>query len=61
MKQIDEYIESNTKLMQEEIDKFNEADPNNETELLRIRMNIERYNYYILGLKDAKKYIEEEK
>lgn len=61
MKEIEYYIESNKKLLQKSIDKFEETDPNNKNELERIKINIERFTYYIKGLEDAKKYIEEEK
>ena len=60
MKQIEEYIESNTRLMEEAIEEFNNIDPDNEYELQQQRLKIERFDYYVRGLKDAKKYIEEE-
>lgn len=59
MKQIEEYIESNTKLM-EEREKEYEA-TSSESERLRLYNTITAYKYYIMGLQDALRYIEEEK
>lgn len=59
MKQIEEYIESNTKLLEQCKKEYNET--NSESEKLRLKNNITAYEYYIKGLEDAKKYIEEEK
>ena len=61
MKQIDYYIESNKKLLEETIKKFQETDAEEQEELRRLDKRIEIYRYYIKGLEDAKKYIEEEK
>ena len=60
MKQIEEYIVSNKKLMEEKIEQFNQTDPTEETELKRLKEWIDKLDYYIRGLEDAKKYIEEE-
>ena len=58
MKQIEEYIESNKKLL-EEIKKEYES-TNEYEEKLRIKVTMTAYEYYIKGLEDAKKYILEE-
>ena len=58
MKQIEEYIESNKKLL-EECKKEYEAEKC-ESERLRLKNKMTAYEYYIMGLQDAKKYIEEE-
>ena len=63
MKEIEYYIESNTKLMQEkqeEYDKLIQEKPYDDMELARLREWINGYKGYIQGLKDAKKYIENE-
>lgn len=57
MKQIEEYIESNKKLLKEAIEKRKRASGEDEKRLI---IQIERLDYYIKGLEDAKKYIEEE-
>lgn len=58
MKQIEEYIESNKKLLEERIKTLSGI--SDEDEKRHQRLNIERIRYYIMGLEDAKKYIEEE-
>ena len=58
MKEIKEYIESNTRLMKETEKKYKETE--NEFERLRLHEKIEIYRHYILGLQDAVKYIEKE-
>lgn len=58
MKQIEEYIESNKKLLEERIKTLSSI--SDEDEKRYQRLNIERIRYYIMGLEDAKKYIEEE-
>lgn len=58
MNQIEEYIESNKELL-EKCKKEYEMEKN-EFEKLRIKNNMTAYEYYIKGLEDAKKYIEEE-
>lgn len=58
MKQIEEYIESNKKLLEERIKTL--SDTSDEDEKRYQTLNIERTRYYIMGLEDAKKYIEEE-
>jgi hypothetical protein len=60
MKQIDYYIESNMKKLEELIEEFENTDANDQRELQRIRIKIESFKYYIKGLEDAKKYILEE-
>ena len=57
MKQIEEYIESNKKLLKKAIEKRKRAYGEEEK---RLMIQIERLDYYIKGLEDAKKYIEEE-
>ena len=67
MKEINEYIESNTRLYEEAKKEYEETQ--DESEKLRIKLNIEAYKYYVIGLRDAKnfiladikKYIESEK
>ncbi len=61
MKQIDYYIESNKKLMEEKIKEYQETDAEEQEELRRLDKWIAQIDYYIRGLEDAKKYIEEEK
>ena len=58
MKEIEYYIESNTKLMQEKEKELKNT--TNERVKEEILIMIERYKYYIMGLQDAKKYIESE-
>lgn len=58
MKQIEEYIESNKKLL-EKCKKEYEL-TKSESERLRLKNNMTAYEYYIKGLEDAKKYILEE-
>ena len=58
MKQIEMYIESNKRRLQEMIERRNQMIDGSEKQWLTI--NIERTDYYIKGLEDAKKYIEEE-
>lgn len=60
MKQIDYYIESNKKLMEEKIKEFEETDADEQEELRRLDKMIAQIDYYIRGLEDAKKYILEE-
>lgn len=57
MKQIEEYIESNKKILKETIEKRKRASGEDEK---RLAIQIERLDYYIKGLEDAKKYIIEE-
>lgn len=58
MKQVDYFIESNKKLLE----KYKKEYENTkcESEKLRLKNNITAFEYYIKGLEDAKKYIEEE-
>lgn len=63
MKEIEYYIESNTKLMQEKQEEYNkliQEKPYDDMELARLREWINGYKGYIQGLEDAKKYIEKE-
>ena len=61
MKEIEYYIESNTKIMEEKIKQYENTDPENQSELLRLKWWIDKLESYIEGLRDAKKYIEKEK
>lgn len=58
MKQIDYYIESNTRLLEEKMKEYEENEC--ESDKLIIKDYITAYKYYIKGLEDAKKYILEE-
>ena len=58
MNQINEYIESNKKILEDRIKILKETF--DEEERRHQRLNIERIRYYIMGLEDAKKYILEE-
>lgn len=58
MKEIEYYIKSNNKLMEEWEKELNKTKV--ESEKLRIKNNIDKAYYYIKGLKDAKKFIEDE-
>ena len=58
MKQIEMYIESNKKWLQELIDKFEETNSSDMKKVLNEM--IIKVESYIKGLEDAKKYIEEE-
>ena len=58
MKQIEEYIESNKKLLEECKKEYEMT--TSESEKLRLKNKITMYDYYIKGLEDAKKYILEE-
>ena len=58
MKEIEYYIKSNNKLMEEWEKELNKTKV--ESERLRIKNNIDKVYYYIKGLKDAKQYIEDE-
>lgn len=60
MKEIEYFIESNKKIKEQLIEEYNCINPNEENELKRLEINIERVDYYIKGLEDAKKYIESE-
>lgn len=59
MKEIKYYIESNKKLKEQYEKELNETKV--ESERLRIKNNIDKIDYYIRGLQDAIKYIENEK
>lgn len=58
MKQILEYIESNKKLLEEYKKEYEKTKC--ESEKLRLKNIMTAFEYYIKGLEDAKKYIEEE-
>lgn len=58
MKQIEEYIESNKKLLEKCKKEYEMT--SNESEKLKLKNDMTMYEYYIKGLQDAKKYIEEE-
>lgn len=58
MKQIEEYIESNKKLLEECIKEYETT--KSESEKLRLKNKMTAFEYYIKGLEDAKKYILEE-
>lgn len=60
MNQINEYIESNKKLLEERIKALENVPIFDKEERNYQRLNIERTRYYIKGLEDAKKYILEE-
>ena len=59
MKEIKYYIESNKKLKEQYEKELKETEV--ESEKLRIKNNIDKVDYYIRGLQDAIKYIENEK
>lgn len=59
MKQIEEYIESNKKMLEDCKRDYEKTSV--ESERLRIKNIMTAFEYYIKGLEDAKKYIEEEK
>lgn len=59
MKQIDYFIESNKKLLEEYKKEYENTKC--ESEKLRLKNKMTAFEYYIKGLEDAKKYIEEEK
>lgn len=52
MKEIDYYIEINTKLYEEAKKKYLHAKDKNEK--IRFKSLMENYKYYVIGLKDAK-------
>lgn len=58
MKEIEMYIESNKELKKQYEKELQETLV--ESEKLRIKRNIDCIDYYIRGLQDAKKYIENE-
>ena len=60
MKQIDYYIESNKKILEKRIKEFEETEPEQQKLLQHIKSDIDKIEYYIKGLEDAKKYILEE-
>lgn len=67
MKEIEEYIESNTRLYEETKKEYEQT--KSESERLRLKDKMDCYKYYVIGLQDAKhafikemkKYIEEAK
>lgn len=58
MKEIDYYIESNTKLLKDRIEARNNTTDLEERK--RLTILIKETDYYIRGLKDAKEYIKKE-
>lgn len=58
MKEIEKYIESNKKLIEEYQKEYERTKV--ESEKLRIQNNIDKAIYYIKGLEDAIKYIKDE-
>lgn len=58
MKEIDYYIESNTKLLKDRIEARNNT--TNLEERKRLTILIKETDYYIKGRKDAKEYIKKE-
>lgn len=66
MKEIDYYIKSNMKLMQEKQEEYNKLYEEehlafDDMRLCELRTLIASYKYYISGLVDAKRYIEKER
>lgn len=59
MKNIEYYIDNNKKLLEELKEQFEKTDANEQSELQRIARRIDCTEYYIKGLEDAKKYLEE--
>ena len=59
MKQIEQYIESNWELLKKWREEYAEA--TSESEKQRLLINIQRTEYYIMGLEDARRYIKEER
>ena len=58
MREIEKFLKSNQQYLDECKEKLKtETD---ESEIARLKRNIDRYQYYIMGLNDAKKYIEKE-
>lgn len=55
MKEIEYYIESNTKLYEETKKEYETTKV--ESEKLRLKNLMEGYKYYVLGLRDAKDFI----
>ena len=55
MKEIEYYIESNTKLYEETKKEYETKKV--ESEKLRLKNLMEGYKYYVLGLRDAKDFI----
>ena len=53
MKQIEEYIESNKKLLEERIKTLENVPTNDKEERQHQRLNIERIRYYIKGKEDG--------
>lgn len=61
MKQIKEYIEINKKRLDDLKIKLDNTSIEDESEQYRLKEQITIFESYIMGLEDAKKYIEEEK
>lgn len=60
MNEINKYIESNKLLLERRIEQLKNTPKFSDTERDRLRHNITSLRYYIMGLEDAKKYIEKE-
>ena len=60
MKEREYKIEINKKLLEEIIEKFENCNPLHPTELNRYRRQIDKLEYYIKGLEEAKSCIESE-
>lgn len=59
MEEINKYIESNKKLLEERIEQL-KNETFNDIEKNRLKHNITTLRYYIMGLEHAKEYIEKE-
>ena len=60
MKELEKQIEQSKRRMEAEITEYENCDPNDERRLRAILTMIKRWESYIKGLEDAKKYIEME-
>ena len=58
MKEIEKYIKTNQMYLEDCKEQLKKE--KSETEINRLKINIERYEYYIMGLQDAKRYFERE-
>lgn len=61
MKEIEYYIESNKKILEEKKEELSKTSRKEEDKIKRLRTWITELEGYIMGLEDAKKYIENEK
>lgn len=60
MNEINKYIESNKLLLERRIEQLKNTPEFSDTERNRLRHNISTLRFYIMGLEDAKVYIEKE-